>query len=242
MLAPYTSQLGYLLSRALRVRRLYFKHIEPLMGYPRHREHLAQLSLDVDCNLVVGLLDKLYSVVSHSRVCIVFPGSGGRRECSVIGGPESALLYSISSGRKLDFVTGDLDVSLKLIYYYPVASRVALLHVHGDNIERVKSFSGYIGPFIPTTQVEPVGCVFNLGGFTDGDRAVILAMVMDADEIVVSPITVDRVISDHKDYKLDRGKKLKVDLAIRLIVDAARELGYKPYSDEKELVIVKSRF
>ncbi|HIP25448.1 MAG TPA: DUF115 domain-containing protein [Archaeoglobus profundus] len=55
-----------------------------------------------------------------------------------------------------------------------------VLHAHGDNIDRIKSVVPKLKRFIATTQSEPIHKVYNFGGFTDGDRAAIIAKVFGA--------------------------------------------------------------
>ncbi|WP_457550319.1 6-hydroxymethylpterin diphosphokinase MptE-like protein [Archaeoglobus sp.] len=52
---------------------------------------------------------------------------------------------------------------------------IIVLHAHGDNIELLKEIVPKLGRFVATTQVEPINGVYNFCGFTDGDRAVMIA-------------------------------------------------------------------
>ncbi|MET1124518.1 MAG: 6-hydroxymethylpterin diphosphokinase MptE-like protein [Archaeoglobaceae archaeon] len=52
---------------------------------------------------------------------------------------------------------------------------ILVLHAHGDNIDRIKSVVPKLRRFIATTQSVPFDRVYNFGGFTDGDRAAIIA-------------------------------------------------------------------
>ena len=227
------------MERASKAARLYYKVVEPVMGYPRHREYLAQLAVGVDCWLVARMLGELHDSIAGERVCIIFPGHESPGDCRILGAPESAVLYSLESGKRLDYITGDLDASLRLVGHYTTAARFRLIHLHGDNIERVKSLSTSIAPFIPTTQVDPTGCVVNLGGFTDGDRAIMVAMVMGASEVIVKPLP-GRIRGEHKDYKDTWSKALKLELGLRLVDEAARLLGYRVYVDgEARIYTVK---
>ena len=52
---------------------------------------------------------------------------------------------------------------------------IIVLHAHGDNIELLKEIVPKLKRFVATTQVEPINGVYNFCGFTDGDRAVMIA-------------------------------------------------------------------
>lgn len=58
-----------------------------------------------------------------------------------------------------------------------------VLHAHGDNMERIESIIPEISSFIGTTQNRPFDRIYNFGGFTDGDRAALLAQEMGASRI-----------------------------------------------------------
>lgn len=60
---------------------------------------------------------------------------------------------------------------------------ILVLHAHGDNIEKIKSKIPKISKFVGTTQSEPFNKIYNFGGFTDGDRAALIAKEMGAKEI-----------------------------------------------------------
>ena len=53
---------------------------------------------------------------------------------------------------------------------------LAFIHAHGDNMAMIgQVVPGLTMPFVPTIQCKPFGNVYNFGGFTDGDRAVLIA-------------------------------------------------------------------
>jgi hypothetical protein len=60
---------------------------------------------------------------------------------------------------------------------------VLVLHAHGDNVERIRSVVPKLCKFVATTQSQPFDRVYNFGGFTDGDRAAIMAKEMGAARI-----------------------------------------------------------
>ena len=60
---------------------------------------------------------------------------------------------------------------------------ILVLHAHGDNINRIKSVVPKLGNFVGTTQSKPFNKIYNFTGFTDGDRAAIIAKKFKASRI-----------------------------------------------------------
>lgn len=67
-----------------------------------------------------------------------------------------------------------------------------VLHAHGDNMERIETVIPEIPSFVGTTQNRPFDRVYNFGGFTDGDRAALLAQEMGADHITLYGFDFDK--------------------------------------------------
>lgn len=67
-----------------------------------------------------------------------------------------------------------------------------VLHAHGDNIEKIESIVPQIPSFVGTTQNIPFDRAYNFGGFTDGDRAALIAQEMGASHITLYGFELDR--------------------------------------------------
>ncbi len=76
---------------------------------------------------------------------------------------------------------------------------IIVLHAHGDNVELLKEIVPKLERFVATTQVEPIDMVYNFCGFTDGDRAVMIAKHFKAKSI--------RLVGF--DFEKAEGRKLK---------------------------------
>ncbi|MFP4197555.1 MAG: 6-hydroxymethylpterin diphosphokinase MptE-like protein [Methanomassiliicoccales archaeon] len=75
-----------------------------------------------------------------------------------------------------DLIVTDLDGDLDPQVEANSRGAVAVIHAHGDNVERLREHvPRFRGRITPTTQSKPFDRVFNFGGFTDGDRAFHLA-------------------------------------------------------------------
>jgi hypothetical protein len=87
-------------------------------------------------------------------------------------GATSALL---SQGIIPHVIVTDLDGRIGDLQLANVMCAIMVVHAHGDNIESIESVVPSLSAVVGTTQTRPLVNVFNVGGFTDGDRAVFLA-------------------------------------------------------------------
>jgi uncharacterized Rossmann fold enzyme len=83
----------------------------------------------------------------------------------------------LKEGRVPDLVVTDLDGDVALDLEANERGAVLVVHAHGDNISALIGIIPSVkGRLVLTTQSTPFGPVRNYGGFTDGDRAVALAV------------------------------------------------------------------
>ncbi len=82
------------------------------------------------------------------------------------------------------------------------------IHAHGDNADAIRTWvPRFPGPILPTTQAEPRAGVVNVGGFTDGDRAVFLAEAAGARRVSIAGF--DREPGPYKDAGPLKPRKLE---------------------------------
>ncbi len=155
--------------------------------------------------------------------------------CDVLVIADSAVrgITGIPSGA-LVMVT-DLDAGYEAMLRLP-AYRAVLIHAHGDNkwlhgvAPALKQASH--GNYVVTGQVEVAPGTPALApfGFTDADRAFLLAAALEASAIELSwrPTPVLKPWSD------PAVKALKMSLALRLIESYAQSLGYECTSSSPE--------
>jgi len=235
--------LRELLGRANRILDLYTLLVEPIMGYPRHRESIASLQGPPLCYEECLTLEDLISRLEDLNVCILGPLSGFNREdCDVIAAPEGGVEHVLTSGIKPLYVTGDLDIELKMLDIILSISRTALIHIHGDNIERILAYKSKLSTtrIIYTSQIPTTTCTLPLGGFTDGDRAIIIAMLAGARIIKALGYNFEKPTYNHKSVRFhDEIKNTKLKLALKMIEESARILGYTIKRGEDTLILLK---
>ena len=134
------------------------------------------------------LLDKavLEDVISGREVVVI----GGAVKDSVDGeviitaGKSLSKWLKISS-RVPDVHVTDLEEKFEDLKFLEENGCLLVIHAHGDNIHLIEKLVPKLNSFIATTQAEPFDKVYNFGGFTDGDRAAIIAKEFGARKIVL---------------------------------------------------------
>lgn len=105
-------------------------------------------------------------------------------DADVIISADGATNYLVDHGIVPDIIVTDLDGIVK----FPDSIYVVL--AHGDNVQYLEKVVE-IRKLIGTCQVSPFGKLKLFGGFTDGDRAVILAKRFNAKKIILFAMDFD---------------------------------------------------
>jgi uncharacterized Rossmann fold enzyme len=106
-----------------------------------------------------------------------------------------------------DIVATDLDGNLDDILLANFRGANIAIHAHGDNIDKIARLTPFFTSVIGTTQAQPVGNLYNFGGFTDGDRALFLAVALDASEITLAGMDFGETVTRYS------RPNIKTDLA-----------------------------
>lgn len=116
------------------------------------------------------------------------------------------------AGVAVDLLVTDLDKNPDTCRSFTERGIPVAAHAHGDNIPLVREHvpTWTVEHVIGTTQAEPVDAVYNLGGFTDGDRAAFIADHLGAAELVFPGWDFD-------DPAVDASKAQKLVWAARLL-------------------------
>ncbi len=108
------------------------------------------------------------------------------QEIALVAADGSAPTVYALTGRVPDAIVTDLDGDNEATLILSRRGSTPVVHGHGDNIPRVRSWVPRFASVIGTTQVEPTGRVHNFGGFTDGDRAAYLACAAGASALLLA--------------------------------------------------------
>jgi len=175
----------------------------------------------------------LEQIVKDRVACVFMPGDhdssveAATLNCDTFIAAETGILRLMDMGITPDVYVTDLDAPLEILNIALYTSKYILLHIHGDNIEKVISYINTVEPhkLVATTQINTINSypLLDSFGFTDGDRAVLLPMVMGADKVIVHGYNANE--PKGKRYT-SPDKKLKLSLAGLLISMYALLFGY----------------
>ncbi len=175
-------------------------------------------------------------VDSSEIVCILGPLAERVPQCpGLVMSVEQAAGLSL----RLDVVAGDLDALLSPSVPLS-AARFWLVHLHGDNLALSRLLADSIhGSVVYTNQRYCLWPVLGIGGFTDGDRLVALAMALGFREIRLIGFDLGEPRCVGKRSCDLEAKRVKLIVASSII---SRLAEYYGYSYTKSNVLIKGSF
>ena len=107
-----------------------------------------------------------------------------------------------------DLIITDMDGYMSDIKWaYDNGSKI-IIHVHGDNMTRFAEYSTVINP-VCVTSAYPSPFTSCWGGFTDGDRAVMMALALNCNSVKLVGFDFDKVGQYSGEYSSQKLEKLK---------------------------------
>jgi 2-amino-4-hydroxy-6-hydroxymethyldihydropteridine diphosphokinase len=135
------------------------------------------------------------------------------RECVFLAA-DGATSVLLRHGIVPDIVVTDLDGPFPAILKADGMGSIVVVHAHGDNLDALNRYVPQLERIIGTVQCRPMPGLYNIGGFTDGDRCVFLAKELGAASIkLVGFDFEDESVTPRKRRKLEWAKKL-IELAL----------------------------
>ena len=132
---------------------------------------------------------------------------------SIIISADGATTALLENNIQPDIIVSDLDGRIPDQIYANRKGSIAIIHAHGDNIEKLTQYiPEFKGIIFGTTQIDPstFPLLHNCGGFTDGDRAVFLADHFKAKKIYLIGFDFNDEIGEYS-FAAKKNKKLKMD-------------------------------
>jgi len=122
-------------------------------------------------------------------------------------------------------IVTDLDGNIDYIINANRNGSILYIHAHGDNIGLISKYVPQLENIIPTTQSQPTGKLENYGGFTDGDRAIHIAVYKyHMKTVILAGMDFDTVTTKYSRPNLKRNiqeadefKKHKLKIAEKLV-------------------------
>lgn len=125
-----------------------------------------------------------------------------------------------------DIIVTDLDGRIEDQIEANRQGAVVAVHAHGDNIPQIERFvPQFEGRMVGTVQCRPSGILRNFGGFTDGDRAAIMAAHFGARSIRLLGFDFDEVGAKPGSDRKVKKKKLKWARQLIDTIEIPVELG-----------------
>lgn len=186
-----------------------------------------------------GFLEEHGSIDLHglelpSRNFIVF-GAGpslkehaerfrGLDENLTVVSADGATTALLEEGIVPHIIVTDLDGRVEDILEASRLGSTIVVHAHGNNLEKLRRYLPLLKNLAGTTQSIPSRPLYNFGGFTDGDRAVFLAVALGAERIILAGMDFGDTITRYsrpgikgETARADPVKKLKLEYARKLI-------------------------
>lgn len=186
----------------------YYKEILDDFGFSRENDEKSAKLLDEILSTEGCLtLEDLKGFVDFSDKFIVF-GAGPSlkehvkflkenydlRDCVLVSA-DGATTALVEERIAPDIVATDLDGNLDDILLANFRGANVAIHAHGDNMDKIAKLTPFFTSVLGTTQSQPVGNLYNFGGFTDGDRAMFLAVALGAEEITLAGMDFGDIVT-----------------------------------------------
>lgn len=102
-----------------------------------------------------------------------------------------------------DIIVTDLDGKIDDLLIANESNSIFVVHGHGNNLEAIIQFVPSLKKILGTTQSQPIGNLYNFGGFTDGDRAVFLAIALNAEKIILAGMDFGKLVTKYSRPDMD---------------------------------------
>ena len=215
---------------------IYYKEILDDFGFSREDdEKCAQLLDEILSEEGCLTLEDLSKIVGFSDKFIVF-GAGPSLKGHikdlkenydlknyVLVSADGATTALVEERIAPDIVVTDLDGNLDDILLANIKGANIVVHAHGDNSDKIVQITPYFKNVLGTAQSQPVGNIYNFGGFTDGDRAIFLSVALNASEIILAGMDFGEIVTKYSRPNLpdivgpaDEVKRKKLQYAEKL--------------------------
>ncbi|AMK14649.1 6-hydroxymethylpterin diphosphokinase MptE-like protein [Methanobrevibacter olleyae] len=125
-----------------------------------------------------------------------------------------------------DIIATDLDGKISDLLTANAHGVSFVIHAHGNNEENIDLFSGSFDKILGTTQSVPVGNLYNFGGFTDGDRAMFLAIALGADEMVLAGMDFGTIVTKYSRPNIEGETGPADEIKTKKLIYAERLLNW----------------
>lgn len=188
----------------------YYTKILDDFGFSREGDEESAKLLDEILSVEGCLtLEELREIVSFSDKFIVFGAGPSIKEHIqllkdeydlrdyVLVSADGATTAMMEERLIPDVIATDLDGTIDDILLANLKGANVVIHAHADNIERIASMTPFFTNILGTTQSQPIGNLYNFGGFTDGDRAEFLAVALGARQMILAGMDFGTIVTQY---------------------------------------------
>ena len=189
---------------------IYYKEILDDFGFSREGDEKSAQVLDEilsqegcltleDLSKIVGFSDKfiLFGAGPSLKEHIQYVKENYDLKEYVLVSADGATTALIEERLVPDIVATDLDGNLDDILLANLRGANIVVHAHGDNLDKIVNITSFFTNVLGTTQAQPVGNLYNFGGFTDGDRALFLIVALGASEVILAGMDFGEIVTKY---------------------------------------------
>ncbi|WP_456482305.1 6-hydroxymethylpterin diphosphokinase MptE-like protein [Methanopyrus sp.] len=220
--------------------REIIEEIRADMGYKESEDRLAASVL---CELLRDHPRVLRpeDVPVEEEVIVVGAGPSITELPKIVGELEDGVVYAadgacralLELGIVPDVVVTDLDGPEEYLLMSSECGSITVVHAHGDNVTELAELVPILRRVLGTCQVEPpCDLLYNFGGFTDGDRAVVMAAKLGAERVLTVGMDFGNLTTEYSRpeegegiFRADPVKRRKLAWGERVLELVTRELG-----------------
>ena len=107
---------------------------------------------------------------------------------------------------------------------------------NNNNEENIDLWTTSFNKVLGTTQSVPVGNLYNFGGFTDGDRAMFLAIELGAREMVLAGMDFGTVVTKYSRPDIDGETGPADEIKTKKLIYAERLLNWILDNEDVEVI------
>jgi len=213
----------------------FYNYVRKMLNLSEEEDRRsAQILANIICNRSAKL-ETLKNILNKFRAVIIY-GAGPsleedlekskqilrERKVGVVAA-DGATAALLNLGIIPHVVVSDLDGPSWCLLKASDEGSVMVVHAHGDNMDKIISLVPMLrGLIIGTTQVKPFACLHNFGGFTDGDRAVIMCEALGCRRVILAGMDFGHEIGRYSKEvplteELLRRKRIKLSIGVRIL-------------------------
>ncbi|MBZ9570109.1 DUF115 domain-containing protein [Methanobrevibacter sp. TMH8] len=140
-----------------------------------------------------------------------------------------------------DIIVTDIDGKIEDLLLANDLGSLFVLHAHGNNFNQIVKYTRKFHKVLGTSQSKPFSNLYNFGGFTDGDRAVFLAVALGAEKIVLAGMDFGNIVTKYSRPNLET-ETAEADEVKKKKLKYAKELVNWIKDNEKVTIVDLSQF